>query len=127
MLTIYYKKGCTSSNKAMKWLDSHEVGYYSCRIKEIQKEDLLYILSLTENGMNDIVKLQGDERIQQKIRKLYQMTLNKAIDYLIEYPEIIKIPIIITKNKLLIGYNDAEIRKFIPRSMRKIDKYQIIG
>lgn len=123
MITVYYRKTCTSSRSAIKWLDEHNIEYQLCKIEKISKEDILYSLSMSENGIDDIVKLQGHASTQKKIVDIYNMTLSKAIDFLKVHTEVLKTPIIISKNKLLIGYHETEIRQFISRSHRQLNQF----
>ena len=115
MITVYYKKANYSSNKALEWLDKHAIEYRLCQIEHITKENIISVLSLTQNGINDIVKDHGDTGTRRKIFNLYNMTMNGALDFLFSHPEILKVPLIVSENKLMAGYNNEEIRKFIPR------------
>lgn len=118
MITVYYRKTCSSSKRVLEWMNEHHIDYQIHRVEQISREELLYSLSLSENGLDDLVKLQGSAATLKKIRKLYSVKLNEALDYLKQHPEVLRTPIILTKNKLLVGYHEAEIRQFIPRSKR---------
>lgn len=119
MIKVYHKKSCYSSRKAQEWLNLHNINYSAQPIEKISKDDLLLILSLTENGIEDIVKFKPIVQTQIKIDSLADMTVSAAIDYIKQNPEILRIPIIFTKNKLLVGYSDVEIRQFISHSKRQ--------
>lgn len=56
---------------------------------------------------------------QQRISDLMDMNFNAAISYLETYPSLFRTPIIIKDNKVLIGYNMEEIRKYIPKNHRR--------
>lgn len=118
MVTIYYRKNCNSSKKALQWLKKHNIKYQGYSTNNIPKDTLLHILSLTDEGFTNILKIQGDKQTQLKIKKLYQMSTYSALTYLKKHPEILRSPIIFSENKILIGYNDDEIRKFIPQPHR---------
>ena len=118
MVIIYYRKTCSSSKRALKWFDDHNIEYKKYQIERITKQKLLLLLSLTDNGIGDIVKSERHKKTREKLRNLYGMNLNEAIEYLQEHPEILRTPIIISHNKVLIGYHNTEIRTFIPDSKR---------
>lgn len=48
-----------------------------------------------------------------------KMDFNDTVDFLLNHTELLKTPILIDKNKLMIGFNAEEIRKFIPKNRRK--------
>lgn len=121
MITVYYKKSCTSSKKAIKWLDNHNIKYNKCIISKISQKDLIHVLSLTDNGLESIVKTQGQSKIKKKIASLYELTFNGALDYLKSNSEILRTPIIFSDKKLLIGYHDVEIRQFISKKLKYYD------
>lgn len=123
MITIYYRKTCTSSRRAIQWLNDHNIEYQLNRIEKIRKEDMLLILSMSENGVDDIVKLQGNAITQKKITAIYGMSLSAAIDYLKRHTEVLSTPIILSKNKLLIGYHETEIRQFLSRDHKQVNYY----
>ena len=57
MITIYTVSSCTSCKKAKTWLNAHQLTYKEQNLgKEgITKEELLDILTKTENGIASIV------------------------------------------------------------------------
>ena len=46
--------------------------------------------------------------------------LNDLVELIEMNPTILRRPLIIDNKRLQVGYNDDEIRKFLPRKMRKI-------
>lgn len=53
------------------------------------------------------------------------MTLNELFDVLNQNRLLLKRPLLVDEDRLLIGYNEDDIRKFIPRHIRRIHKAQI--
>ncbi|WEZ93328.1 ArsC/Spx/MgsR family protein (plasmid) [Lactiplantibacillus plantarum] len=49
------------------------------------------------------------------------LPLNTALQILCDYPKLLRRPIIVSNTKLQIGFNEDEIRKFIPRSIRRLE------
>lgn len=120
MVIIYYNKSDASSKRVLKWMDIHQIVYQSYPIKKISKKDLVKILSMTEKGVEEILKKNCSFQNQEKIKKLYKMNMNDGLCYLTIHPELLCTPIIFSDNKILIGYNEVEIRQFIPRAKRYI-------
>lgn len=120
MITIFQRKNCSSSQKTIFWFKKYNIKYQEYNINSIPKQQLVQVLSLTDGGFTSIVKIQGDAQTQSKIKKLYQKkSFNNALTYLKMHPEILRTPIIFSDNKILIGYNEDEIRKFLPKIYRK--------
>ena len=120
MITIYYNKSDASSKRVLKWMDMHQVAYQSYPIKKISKENLVKILSLTDKGFKEILKQRKcSSQNQVKIEKLYEMNMDEALSYITSHPELLCSPIMFSDNNILIGYNEVEIRQFIPRRFRR--------
>lgn len=120
MVVVYYRPGCSSSARALEWLKEHGVPYKKYRIEQISKEQLLIILTLTENGLTDLFKGKGNLSTRTKITDIQEIKFNEAIDYVSQHPELIRTPILHSRNKLLIGYHETDIRQFIPHNYRLI-------
>lgn len=120
MIIIYTRARCRSSIKSVRWLEKHLIPFKKRRVEQLSKENLTIILSLSESGFSDILKKRGDFRTQLKIEHLSELNYNQAVDYLSNHTEILRTPLIFSNNKLLVGHDDVEIRKFIPHINRKL-------
>ena len=111
-----------SCRKAINWFDEQEIKISRKNIKDISRADLINALSLSSNGFLDLLKNvnQSKTSIQFMIQKLLTLSFDEGIDFLLEYPELLKVPLILDNHKLIIGYNVDEIRTFIPKQYRKI-------
>lgn len=120
MLRIYHRKGCTSSQRALNWFEQYEININNKIINQISKKELLHLLTLTEQGLEDIMKHPSkcSSSNKQKLDCLKDMTLSEALEYLEKNTELLQSPIIIEKDKFLVGYNAEEIRQFIPKEYR---------
>ncbi len=52
---------------------------------------------------------------------LDELSLSELVDLVVKYPDLIKRPIIFDDKRLEIGYNEEEIRRFLPRSVREAE------
>ena len=105
MVTLFLSPSCTSCRKARAWLTNHEVAFDEHNIitSPLTHDELMKILSYTENGTEDIISTRS---------KVFQK-LNIDVDDLT-----IKELIMDTK-RMQIGFNEDEIRAFLPRDYRK--------
>lgn len=119
MIKIYYNSSNHSSQKAIKWFEAKGLEVSIKKIKQISKEDLVYILFLSNNGFEDIYKRNVRIYFKKHMEKMDKMDFNDTVDFILKHTELLKTPILIDKNKLMIGFNAEEIRKFIPKNHRK--------
>lgn len=123
MIIIYYSLSNSSCRKAIQWFKERKIEVIQKRVSQISKTDLLKALSLSENGFSDILKRisQCDSEVEQSIQEISTLSFNEAITYTLKHPEILKIPLMLDENKLVLGYNTDTIRVFIPKSHRRLE------
>ncbi len=119
MITIYTTSSCSSCRKAKKWMEEYQIPYKETNlfVKHLSRDELLEILKRTENGMADIVSMRS-KVMQDDSFDFDDFSVNEAIDFLIENPSAMRRPIIMDEKHFQIGYNDDEIRAFIPKELR---------
>ena len=124
MLKVYCRGSCGSSKRAKAWFVEHGIEFESYLISQLPREELLRILPLTEAGMASIVKSVAKANSETKagLLKLARMQFNDGVNFLNVHPQLLQTPIIIKGNQLMIGFNSEEIRQFIPKAYRKIQK-----
>ncbi|WP_019299199.1 ArsC/Spx/MgsR family protein [Lactococcus garvieae] len=121
MILLYYATNSLSCRKSFAWFEHHNIKTLQKRIECITQKDLIHALSLTDHGFTDILK-RGDlctVELQAIIKDILTMSFNESIELILNHPEILRVPLIIDKNKLLIGHDSEKIRIFIPKSVRK--------
>ena len=120
MITVFTTNSCSSCKKAINWLKEHGIEYKEKNLfqEPVTKEDIKKMLENTENGFEDIISTRS-KIISESNLDLESMTYNELTQFIIENPSILKRPIIVDDQKVQIGYNDDDIRVFIPREMRK--------
>ena len=110
MITLFLSPSCTSCRKAKAWLEKHKVPFVEHNImtSPLTRKELQHILSLTPS------------KIFQKLNIDVESISVSELLYLIEqYPSLLRRPIIIDAKRMQIGFNEDEIRAFLPRSYRK--------
>lgn len=116
MLKIYTSYNCSSCKKVVQWFEDHGIEYedYNFFSKSLTEEELRYILSFTENGFEDIIS-QRSKIYQNNKEEIENMTIQELIDFIIDYPSILKRPIIVDEvtNNFMVGYNKYDMEIFI--------------
>lgn len=120
MITLFLSPSCTSCRKARAWLSKHEVAFKEHNIitSPLNKEELLQILSFTENGTEDIISTRS--KVFQKLAiDVDELSTSSLMELISENPSLLRRPIILDKKRMQIGFNEDEIRAFLPRDYRK--------
>lgn len=119
MLQLYTTSGCSSCRKAKKWLEDNKIEFVEKNIftTPITIDELSYILERTENGTDDIISVRS-KVISEGDIDLDSMTLHELFQFIIEHPSALRRPIIISERSFQVGFNEDEIRVFIPKELR---------
>ena len=82
--------------------------------------DLRQILTKTENGTEDIISTRS--KVFKKLAvDVDNLTINELLDLVTEFPNLLRRPIITDSKHLQIGFNEDEIRAFLPREYRRAE------
>ena len=122
MITIYNSPSCTSCRKAKAWLEENNLEFHEKNIyhEPLTKEEIKAILMLTDEGTEEIISYRS-ESYQKLELEIESLTMNELLDLFIEEPSLIRRPIIMDDRRLQIGYNEDEIRMFLPRAVREVN------
>ena len=125
---LYTATSNISSQKAIGWLKKYGIPYEekNLSIAPIKIEEIQDILFLTTEGTTEIIskKSQAIKKLKAEI-DINTLSLPQFYEVIIGNPEILHLPIIHDGKKLQVGYNEEEIRKFIPRRFR-LDEFRKI-
>jgi len=121
MITIFTTPSCSSCRKAKKWLDDHKVQYLEKNLfnQPITEADIDHMLENAENGFEDIISTRSKIFKEQSL-DVEDMRISELKAFIIDNPSVLKRPIMIEGDKLQVGYNDEEIRVFIPKRLREL-------
>ena len=125
MIKIYTISSCTSCKKAKTWLNKHQLPYKEQNLgkEPLTKEEILTILSKTENGVESNIKKKN--RYAKALNcDIDELSVSEVIDLIQENPRILKSPILIDDKRLQVGYKEDDIRAFLPRSIRNVENSQ---
>ncbi len=107
-ITLYGRPNCDTMKKARQWLDEHGIDYAFHNYKkdgvpqaalqqwveQLGWETLLNKRGTTWRRLDDTVKQQIDE--------------NKAIDIMLANPSIIKRPVLVDGDRILVGFDPQQ-------------------
>ena len=125
MIKIYTVSSCTSCKKAKNWLNAHQLSYNEHNLgkEAITKEEILDILTKTENGVASIVSSKN--RYAKSLDcDIDELSVSEMIDIITANPRILKSPILIDEKRLQVGYKEDDIRAFLPRAVRNVGNAQ---
>ena len=98
----------------MENIPYEERNIFSATLNEIELKDML---SKTENGTEDIISTRSKIIKDQNI-DVESMSISELLKFIRQNPSILKRPIMVDDRRVLVGYNEEEIRTFIPISRR---------
>ncbi|ULT57649.1 transcriptional regulator SpxA [Neobacillus drentensis] len=119
MVTLYSTPSCGSCRKAKAWLEEHHIDYIERNIlsNPLTVDEIKSILRLTEEGTSEIISTNS-KTFQELNINIESLPLNDFYKLIMEHPKMLRRPIILDEKRLQVGYNDEEIRSFLPRKLR---------
>lgn len=122
MVKLYVSPSCTSCRKARAWLKEHNIPFEERNIfsEPLNKEELTNILRMTENGTEEIISTRSKAFRQLKVN-LDDLSVDELLNLVAKNPSLLRRPIIIDDRRLQVGYNEDEIRRFLPRKVRRLE------
>jgi regulatory protein spx len=122
MVDLYVSSSCTSCRKARAWLEKHNIPFKERNIfsEPLTNKELLRILRMTENGTEEIISTRSRAFQQLKIN-LDDLSIDQLLDLVEKNPSLLRRPIIMDDRRLQVGYNEDEIRRFLPRKVRRLE------
>ncbi|HWO98025.1 MAG TPA: transcriptional regulator SpxA [Bacillus sp. (in: firmicutes)] len=119
MVTLYTSPSCTSCRKAKAWLEENDIPYTERNIfsEPLSIEEIKEILRMTEDGTDEIISTRS-KTFQKLDVQLDMMPLQDLYELIQQNPGLLRRPIIIDEKRLQVGYNEDEIRRFLPRRVR---------
>ncbi|MDH6363847.1 regulatory protein spx [Enterococcus sp. PF1-24] len=122
MLTLFTSPSCTSCRKARAWLQEHEIPFVERNVfsDPLDIDELTHILTMTENGTEDIISTRS--KVFQKLKvNLDDLPLKELLKLVQENPGLLRRPLLVDDKKLQVGFNEDEIRRFLPRDVRQME------
>lgn len=110
-ITFYTYPSCTSCRKTKAWLKAHRVNVNERHIFKDPPNDseLKEILALTTEGVDEIIAKRSQEFRELEF-DIEDLSLTELIHLLQEKPKLLRRPLLIKDEQLVIGYNAASLR-----------------
>ena len=123
MVIIYTSPGCASCRKAKQWLRDNRIEFVEKNIFSslLNKDEIKYLLSRSENGTDDILSVRS-KAFQQLKKKLDDYSTNELVELIQNNPSILRRPIMISEKNFVVGYDDDEITALTPAVIQQIDE-----
>ncbi|WP_462412713.1 transcriptional regulator SpxA [Neobacillus sp. Marseille-QA0830] len=122
MINLYTTPSCTSCRKAKAWLEEHQIDFKERNIlsEPLTEQEIKSILLMTEEGTDEIISTNSKafQELKQNIENIDSLPLHELYKLIIDNPKMLRRPIIQDEKRLQIGYNEEEIRSFLPRRLR---------
>ncbi|OCS87769.1 transcriptional regulator Spx [Caryophanon tenue] len=121
-VTIYTQSSCSSSRKAIKWLKAHDIAFHEKRITSasLTMAEFKEILSMTEEGTDDIIATNSNDFKALQV-DIDQLSIQQLYELIQQHPRLLRSPIVKDEKRLQVGYNEIDIRRFIPRKVRAFE------
>ena len=122
MVTLYTSPSCTSCRKERAWLKEHDIPFVERNIfsEPLSLAEIKTILRMSENGTEDIISKRS-KAYQSLGMDLDELPMTELYALIAQTPGLLRRPIILDDKRLQIGYNEDEIRRFLPRKVRAME------
>lgn len=128
MIKVYIAPACSSCDKAQAWLSERGLKFEVINLftANLSTEDFFEIFSLCENGTEDVISKRS--RAYQRLNLDFDtMTLHELAKVIEENRTLLRRPLILDDKRLQVGYNEDDIRKFLPREVRRVALHEMEG
>ena len=122
MVILYTSPSCTSCRKARAWLQEHNIPLKERNIfsEPLSLDEIKNILRMTENGTEDIISKRSKAYKKLNV-DLNELPMKQLFALISKNPGLLRRPIIMDDKRLQVGYNEDEIRRFLPRKVRALE------
>lgn len=108
---IYGIKNCDTMKKTFQWFDNHKIGYDFHDYKKLGADKAVVTKAFDVFGWEETLNRKGTtwRKLPEEVRA--GMTKEKAIAIALENPSILKRPLIIKGNDMIMGFDEAVLAK----------------
>lgn len=120
MVTLYTSPSCTSCRKARAWLEENAIPYTERNVfkEPLSRDEIKNFLRMTEDGTEEIISTRSKLFAELDV-KLDDLSLSQLIEMIQQQPALLKRPLMIDEKRMQVGYNEDEIRRFLPHEVRQ--------
>ncbi|ASS96231.1 Spx/MgsR family RNA polymerase-binding regulatory protein [Peribacillus simplex] len=113
-LTFFSYPSCTSCRKTKKWLRANQVSFDERHLfrETPTVAELKRILELTSEGLDEVLATRSEAYKDLQVN-IDEMMLSDVIQLLTKEPKLLRRPILIHGEKLVIGHNVDALRNLV--------------
>ncbi|TDL93106.1 Spx/MgsR family RNA polymerase-binding regulatory protein [Vibrio vulnificus] len=117
-LTFFSYPSCTSCRKTKKWLSANQVSFDERHLfrEAPTVAELKRILELTSEGLDEVLATRSEAYKDLQVN-IDEMMLSDVIQLLTKEPKLLRRPILIDGEKLVIGHNVDALRNLVSRRL----------
>lgn len=126
MIKIFTSSSNHSSRKVANWLNEAGYSFIERRIdtKPFTESEIKKLLILSKNGFEDLLSVRSFGKLNKESGYKYQleeMTVNQLVKLMLEYPTLLKRPLLIKGKLLIVGYSEQKMRMLIPKESKRAE------
>ncbi|KUP07049.1 ArsR family transcriptional regulator [Bacillus coahuilensis m2-6] len=127
MINLYITPSCASCRKAKAWFEEQGLEYKEINIfkEELTLDEFKAIIRMTEDGTSEIIS-ERSKAFQELGLDIEDLSITELYGVVRDNPSILKRPIIMDEKRLQVGFNDEEIRSFLPRKVREYEVRRLL-
>ena len=113
-MKFYTYPSCTSCRKAKSFLKQNGIAYEERHLfrEPPTREELLEIIKRTHNGLDDILSTRSRTFKELNV-EIDDLTVSQLLDILHDEPRLLRRPILVDGEKLIIGYNKHAMEELL--------------
>ena len=112
MLDVYGIKNCSTVKKALDWLDNHDVDYTFHDYKKSGVDEAVLRQAIALHGWENVINRKGMTWRNLSADVKETMDKTNAITVALENPSIIKRPMLVKRDTILLGFDPEQFSKF---------------
>lgn len=127
MIELYTFSSCTSCRKARDILTEHHIPFKerNMNTEPLSKGEIYHILSYTTNGTTDIMSKRSQD-VKDLNVDLDEISLNDWVELVHKNPGMLRRPLLLTNDHLIVGYNKEEYEGLVRKRKLKQKKQPIV-
>ncbi len=123
MIQLYTFSSCTSCRKARDILKDNQIPFKERNMNTdpLSESEVFHLLGYTTNGTTDIMSKRSQDVKDLNIN-VEELSLNKWVELVGKHPGMLRRPLLLTDNQLIVGYNKEEYEGLIKKYNTRMNK-----
>lgn len=113
MIKVFGIKNCDTMKKTFRWFEANGIDYQFIDYKKEAPTEALASVFLAAQHWENIINKRGTTWRKLDDARKQSMDTEQAIRLIIEQPSVIKRPIVLQGDTLIIGYDEAAFQQLL--------------